>query len=142
MMKRCNTCGHTNGRLRQATNYYTGQPIPGQFVCMSVRSCIRRIEQGGQWIGKRVLRRIDRDGTEWVIRRHDDAGLRGLDGMQPCNSGWVLIATYRGHRMSSQHASLDAAKAHADEMLASLVNPKAADYRVPEPESADQMELM
>lgn len=34
-MKRCKTCGHTNGRLRQAKSWYTGDVLPGQFVCVS-----------------------------------------------------------------------------------------------------------
>lgn len=136
-MKRCNICGHTSGRLRPAKNYYSGRPIPGQFVCVSLAACIRRMELAGQWVGKRVLRRIDRDGTEWTIRR----GVGAPPRPDVVGRDFVLTLTYRENRLTSWHTSIDAAKAHADEMLASLIKPKAEDYRVPE-ESADQMELL
>lgn len=91
------------------------------------------MEMEGQWVGKRVLRRIDRDGTEWTIRRASE----GVSSNKP----WFILACrYRDAHMTSWHLTIDAAKAHADEMLASLVKPKVEDYRVPE-ESVDQLEL-
>lgn len=118
-MRRCNRCGHTNGRLRPAKNFYTGQPIPGQHTCLSPRACIRRMELEGQWVGKRVLRRIDRDGTEWTIRPQTDHVL--------------MLCVYRQHHLTSRHPTIDAAKEHADDLLASFFRPKADDYRVIEP---------
>lgn len=119
-MKRCNTCGHTNGRLRPVKSRYTGHPIPGEFICVSPRACIRRMELVGQWVGKRVLRRIEADGTEWTIRRAIPA-LR-VDEL------FVLTMAYRDIRMTSRHASAFAAKAHADDLLASWKARSLADY--------------
>lgn len=134
-MRRCETCGHTTGRLRQATNYYTGDPLPGQYVCISIRACIRRMEQEGQWIGKRVLRRIDKGGTEWTIRR-------GCEGVNSSRPWFVLTCEYRQHRTTSMHVSIEAAKAHADEWLASFTDRNIDAYRDDsQRDSADQLEL-
>lgn len=123
-MKRCKFCGHP-GRL---TAVYT--PMlhrPDGYKCTSPLACIRRMQQVGQWIGKRVLRRIDANGTEWTIRRHEHLGA-------------LLTMTYLDHRLTSVHRDFDAAKAHADDLEASMADRDIDAYR--EPVADDQMELL
>jgi hypothetical protein len=97
------------------------------WKCASPIACIRRMENFGQWSGKRVLRRVDADGTTWTIRRHDDLGNRGIVGAL-CDSGVVLMMQYRDHRLVSQHADYAAAKAHVDDLLASWRARSLSDY--------------
>ena len=129
--KRCKYCGHP-GRLTPILNRWVDR-IDGQ-KCTSVRACIRRQEQLGEWIGKRVLRRIDVDGTEWVIRKHDGIG------MNSSGPWYVLTMAAREHRLTSMHATPEAAKAHVEEFLASLTDRDIDAYR--EPVADDQMELL
>lgn len=131
--KRCTFCGHP-GRLTPILNRWVDR-IDG-WKCTSPIACIRRQEQLGQWIGKRVLRRIDADGTEWVIRRAVGAPPRpDVEGRD-----FVLAMTYREQRLTSWHTSPEAAKAHVEEFLASLTDRDIDAYR---DEVADeQMELL
>lgn len=130
--KRCTFCGHP-GRLTPILNRWVDR-IDG-WKCTSPIACIRRQEQLGQWIGKRVLRRIDADGTEWVIRPHIKRTLStGPEG------GFSLTCHCRDHRLVTHHASIDAAKAHVEEFLASLTDRDIDAYR--EPAADEQMELL
>lgn len=117
--KRCKHCARTGEHLRQA---YTGWYFkrPDGFECRNPLACAKRAAQLGKWTGTRVLRRQDRDGTRWTIRRHDDLGLRGLDLQQgPWTDGWVLICEYRAHRLVSWHPTREKAKAHRDDLVRS-----------------------
>lgn len=115
---RCKHCGHP-GRLKETRTFLTGR-LDG-YVCASTCTCIRRQEQAGQWIGTRVLHRRDLDGTCWTIRRRDDE--------------WLLVSEFRDQRLTSHHATIDAAKAHAEEFIASIYARDVGAYRVDEPES-------
>lgn len=129
--KRCKFCGHP-GRLTAIRTPLLG--YPDGWECTSPIACIRRQERLGQWIGKRVLRRIDIDGTEWVIRKHDGVGMNS-------SAPWyVLTMAARQHRLTSIHATPEAAKAHVEEFLASLTDRDIDAYR--EPVADDQMELL
>lgn len=79
------------------------------------------------WTGVRVLLRYDSDGTIWTIRRFDDAGLRGMR-CGPYASGYVLICEHRQHRFTSHHPTVDDAKAHRDDLIASWVRSAIRDY--------------
>jgi hypothetical protein len=134
--KRCKFCGREGVRMTIDNHIMFGPPPPGreQWKCHEPIACIRRQERIGKWLGKRVLTRLDLDGTHWTIRRHDDHGLRGMVLVNgPWLSGYVLICEHRDHRCVSHHSSIEAAKAHADEMVDSLTTGKADDYRDAEP---------
>lgn len=88
-------------------------PIKNQFVnridgwkCSSPIACIRRQERLGQW----------------NIRPHDGTGLS--------SSGrrYVLTCEYRQHRLTSMHPTPDAAKAHADDLVASWTARNMREY--------------
>lgn len=137
-MKRCKFCGRSNSRLIEVRtpllNFADG------WKCKSPIACIKRMQRIGEWEGKRVLRRFDADGTEWTIRRHDDVGLRGM-AAGPWTLGYVLICEHREQRVISRHPDVDAAKAHADEFLASFTARRIDEYRdEPQPDD-DQLEL-
>lgn len=138
-MKRCMHCRRTHTRMTPVYNRWVKR-IDG-YKCTSPIACIKRMESLGQWEGKRVQRRFDADGTEWTIRRWDDNGLRGLSGIAPRTSGYVLIYEHREHRLTSHHASIDAAKAHADEWLASFTDRNIEAYRDEPTQDSDQLEL-
>ena len=117
-MKRCKFCGRTGTRaMTEIRNRWIDNRIDG-WKCTSPIACIRRQEQLGQWIGKRVIIRFDPDGTHWTIRRHDDPGLRGMTS-GPWSSGFVLICEYRQHRSTSWHPTVQLAQAHRDDVVAS-----------------------
>lgn len=134
--KRCKFCGHP-GRLTPILNRWFDRI--DDYRCTDVGACNDRVRNLGKWIGKRVLRRRDRNGTEWTIRRHDDLGNRGIVGAL-CDSGVVLMMEYRGHRLVSQHPDIPAAQAHADDLIASMTDRDIDAYR--EPVADDQMELL
>lgn len=139
--KRCNLCGHSNGRLQQVMPQFVQFVVPGreEWRCGSPRACIRRMEQLGQWVGKRVLRRIDIDGTEWTIRRGVGAPVRpDVEGLD-----YVLTMSYRDHRLTSWHTSPDAAKTHAEDLIASWLATSLRQYDAEEHPAAvpDEPEL-
>jgi protein gp37 len=115
-MKRCDLCGRSGGSMQEVRSRWVDRVISTR--CQNVAACNERVRNLGKWTGKRVLRRRDRDGIEWTIRRWDDLGNRGIVGAF-CDSGVVLRMTYRDHRLVSQHADVEAAKKHADDLLAS-----------------------
>lgn len=114
-MKRCNVCGRMGTRGMTAThNRWTGR-VDG-WHCTSSRACIRRTNELGRWTGKRVLRRIDKDGTNWKIFR-SAAGT------------YVLQMRYREHSMSTTGLlTIEAAKMHADDVVASLAAKSLREY--------------
>lgn len=80
-------------------------------------SWTKAIQKKGEWIGVRVLRRIDNDGTHWVIRRAPDGEM------------WTLLCFYRDHTLSSTHTSIQAAKTHRDNVTASWRAARLHDYQ-------------
>jgi hypothetical protein len=110
-VKRCEYCGHDGLRMAPVTCRWTGR-IKG-WKCYHPVACIRRQERAGQWFGKRVLRRVDRDGTRWHIKR------AGHELVSSSGEWFVLTCEYREHRMTSWHTTIDQAKAHANEMVRS-----------------------
>lgn len=98
-------------------NRWTG--LPDSWKCTHPIACIRRQEQLGQWHGKRVLCRQDADGTRWTIRR-----AKGVSG----GPLFTLECEYRQHRVASSHFSIEAAKAHCDDVVASLEARSMRDY--------------
>ena len=88
--------------------------------CTSPIACIKRQEQLGQWIGKRVLRRQDIDGTRWTIR----LVTKGVSG----GPIFALVCEYREHRAITNHFTIEAAKAHADDLIASWTAHSLRDY--------------
>lgn len=116
-MKRCKFCGRSGARLTEIPLVFSRWPS-GEFACRDRQACGRRAAQIGQWIGTRVLRRRDLDGTRWTIRRWDDIGLRGLS-TGPWTSGYVLLCEYRKHRSTSWHPTVQLAKAHRDDVVRS-----------------------
>lgn len=105
-MKRCKYCGREGSRLRPIRNKFFRDKIDG-WECAHPIACIKRQDQLGQWRGKRVLYRQDADGTRWTIRR-----LKGTSG----SPIYTLTCEYRQHRMTSSHFSIEAAKAHCDDI--------------------------
>lgn len=95
---------------------------PDEWACHDRHACRRRTRELGQWIGTRVLRRRDFDGTKWEIRRHDGVG------MNSSRPWYVLTMQYRDHRLSSMHANPEAAKAHVDDLTASWRANSLRDY--------------
>lgn len=93
--KRCRFCGRA-GRMID------------EHACHDRPACQRRTALIGRWIGTRVLRRQDLDGTQWTIRK-TPAGF------------WTLRVQYRDivANMSPFETS-DAAKRHVDDVIASL----------------------
>lgn len=90
--------------------YFT-RTVPGreQWACHDRTACGRRASTIGQWTGIRVLRRIDRDGTQWTIR--------AVSGARVCGCPlYTLICEYRQHRVTSQHLTIEAAKAHCGDV--------------------------
>ena len=114
----CQKCGRRGARMVPIRNRWVKR-IDG-YRCSNPVACSRRQQQLGQWVGSRVVRRRDSDGTAWTIRRYDDLGLRGM-AAGPWTSGFVLICEYREHRMTSNHPSIAAAQAHRDDLVASWV---------------------
>lgn len=114
MSKRCTFCGRQGSRMKPIHSPW-GRRLDG-YKCASPIACIRRQEQRGQWLGKRVLHRIDHDGTEWKIYR-SAAGT------------WCLRMTYRDHSMlTTGLLTIEAAKNHAEDMLASLAARSLREY--------------
>lgn len=107
-MKRCKFCGCEGSRMTEIRSLWVKR-IDG-YKCTHPIACIRRQEQLGQWHGKRVLYRQDLDGTRWTIRR-----LPGTSG----NPIYTLTCEYREHRFTSSHFSIEAAKKHTDDLIAS-----------------------
>jgi hypothetical protein len=127
-VKRCKFCGHT-GRLTPIHNQWVKRI--DDYRCAKVGACNDRVRVLGKWVGKRVLRRTDRDGTEWVIRQATGVSRR-----------WVLTMTYRDQRLSSMHESPDEAKAHADDLINSMTARDIDAYRDEPAPSDEQMELL
>jgi hypothetical protein len=73
----------------------------------------------GQWHGKRVLYRQDVDGTRWTIRR-----LPGTSG----SPVYTLTCEYRQHRVTSSHFSIEAAKAHCEDIERSWCSRSLREY--------------
>jgi hypothetical protein len=94
--------------------YFTRR-APGreEWACHNRQACGRRTAQIGQWIGVRVLRRTDLDGTQWTIRRQPKRTLTAGP------EGFALICVYRDHRTLSWHTTAEAAKAHRDDVTRS-----------------------
>lgn len=80
-------------------------------------SWTKAIQSKGQWVGLRVLRRIDSDGTHWVIRRAADGEM------------WLLLCFHRDHSLSSTHTSIQAARDHRDDLTASWRAARLRDYQ-------------
>jgi hypothetical protein len=123
--KRCERCGRFGSAMLPLHNRWVDR-IDG-WVCRDRPACDARAADIGKWVGVRVLRRTDADGTHWTIRRHDDIGNRGIIGAL-CDSGVVLMMQYRDHRLVSQHSDVAAAKAHVDDLLASWKARSLRDY--------------
>lgn len=113
-MKRCKYCGRFGMRLMEI------RPR-GQFACHDRRACGRRAKVIGQWVGVRVLRRRDLDGTEWTIRPRRPAP-------HDRSEGFTLICEYRQHRSRSWHPTVELAKAHRDDVVASWVARSLREY--------------
>lgn len=119
-MNRCDACGRTGGAMTPIRSRWVDRIIACR--CRNVGACNERVRRLGKWVGTRVLRRTELDGTEWTIRRHDGTGLSS-------SGPWcVLTCTYRDLRLSSMHSGPDAAKAHADDLLASWRARSMQDY--------------
>lgn len=103
--KRCKFCGHWGIRVEPVRTMFGRDD---GWRCYHPVACIKRQERLGQWLGKRILRRVDFNGTTWSIDPHP---LKRHQGQAV-----VLTMIYRDIRLVSHHANVDAAKAHADEM--------------------------
>lgn len=115
--KRCTHCGREGSRMTPQHNRWTG--LPDGWKCTHPIACIRRQEQLGQWQGKRVLYRQDADGSQWTIRR-----TKGTSGTPL----YTLTCEYRQHRVTSQHLTIDAAKAHCGDVERSWEAQSLRDY--------------
>jgi hypothetical protein len=106
-------CGHAiNGDARPWTGYGLHHPPRECGHCRPFH--VTRITD--QWTGKRVLRRLDSDGTQWTIRQNGD-------GM------WLLMCSYRDHTLTSKHPSPATAQAHRDDLTASWRAARLHDYQ-------------
>ena len=113
-VKRCEHCGRLGSRMAPINNRWIKR-IDG-WRCHDVAACNERVRRLGQWIGIHKIRRRDLDGTEWTIYR-SAAGT------------WCLRMQYREHSMlTTGLLSIDAAKAHAEDMIASLAAHSLRDY--------------
>lgn len=77
----------------------------------------------GQWVGTRVLRRIDAGGVRWTIRK---PVARTLTPTPP--NRYALVCEYRQHRLASWHSSIDDAKAHRDDLSISWSSRTMGEY--------------
>lgn len=106
--KRCKFCARSGLRMLDlGRGHYPN--THQMYACFDRQACDRRAAEVGKWIGTRVLRRRDLDGTRWTIRRLAASG----------SPVWMLTCEYRQHRASTSHFSVDAAKAHRDELVRS-----------------------
>lgn len=87
-MKRCDLCGRTGARMLAVRSRWVDRVISAR--CHNVAACNARVRTLGKWIGTRVLRRTDADGTRWTIRRARD----GVSG----GPLYTLTCEYRQHR--------------------------------------------
>ena len=78
----------------------------------------------GKWTGQHVLRRRDLNGTQWEIRRAVFAPARP----DVAGRDYILIMTYRQHRLTSWHTSPEAAKDHVDDVIQSWTARTLRDY--------------
>lgn len=117
-MKRCKFCGRQGSRMVETRSPFFGNP--DGWKCAHPVACTRRQEQLGQWHGKRVFYRQDADGTRWTIRRARE----GVSG----GPVYTLTCEYRQHRASTSHFTVDAAKAHVDDLIASWTARTLRDY--------------
>jgi hypothetical protein len=104
-VKRCKFCGREGSRMTPVRNQWVDR-IDG-WKCTHPIACIRRQEQLGQWQGKRVLYRQDADDSRWTIRR-----TKGISG----SPLYTLTCEYRQPRVTSQHPTIEAAKAHCGDV--------------------------
>jgi len=105
--KRCKHCGRTGGNIDQA---YCGWYFkrPDGYECRNRRACAKRVSQAGKWTGTRVLRCREVNGTLWTIRQ-----------LPSTRNVWTLTCEYRQHRTMTSHFSIEAAKAHREDVTRS-----------------------
>ena len=131
-MKRCKFCARTGTVMLYLPRDKFGYPSRNdEYACHDRQACKRRAEQLGKWVGTRVIRRHDSDGTRWTILRHDQAARHGLAGGAaggPWDSGFVLMCEYRQHRVLSWHPTVEAAKDHRDDIVRSWESRSMREY--------------
>ncbi|MDN4521379.1 hypothetical protein QYF68_26675 [Mycolicibacterium austroafricanum] len=106
-MKRCKFCGRVGLRMLELRTPLCG--LPDGYACHDRQACAKRAATVGKWIGMRVLRRRDLDGTRWTIRKLATSG----------SPLYMLTCEYRQHRGSTSHFSIEEAKAHRDDLVRS-----------------------